>query len=115
MTCYLSGNRIVFVSVKNCLTKAFTNNLDESGIHGALAVESMFNVDYLYSSLKVPDEARYFNMKKILEDEIRLLKKTKTTRQDTASKPEPAFLRSFNSLSIMSFRVSYLLIFLKEM
>lgn len=57
--------------------QAFARNLTESGIHGALVQEPFFNVDFLYSALKVTDEPRYHNMKKILEDEIRLLKKSK--------------------------------------
>ena len=81
--------------------------MPESGIHGALVVDNSFNVDFLYNSLKVGDETRYFNMKKILEDEIKLLKKTKTSRQEM-TKTDSTFLRSLNSFrsdKIMSFRV----------
>lgn len=81
--------------------------MPESGIHGALVVDNIFNVDFLYNSLKVSEETRYFNMKKILEDEIKLLKKTKTPRQEM-TKNDSTFLRSLNSFrsdKIMSFRV----------
>ncbi len=90
--------------------QSFTQNLAESGIHGALVVDSLFNVDYLYNSLKVTDEPKYFNMKKILEDEIKLLKKTKLPRHEM-TKSDSTFLRSLNSFrsdKILSFRVSFL-------
>ena len=55
----------------------FSKNLPESGVHGALIQDNTFSVDFLYNALKVAEEPRYTNMKKILEDEIRLLKKPK--------------------------------------
>jgi hypothetical protein len=60
------------------LFKNYSANLSESGLHGALVADISFNVDFLYSCLGVnTDETRYHNMKKILEDEIKLLRKTK--------------------------------------
>ena len=56
--------------------QAFTKKLKESGLHGGLIFDSQFNADFLYDSLGVSEtETRYSNMKKILEDEIRLLRK----------------------------------------
>ena len=56
--------------------QSFTKKLNESGLHGAVVFDSQFSVDYLYDSLGVSEsETRYSNMKKILEDEIRLLRK----------------------------------------
>ena len=54
--------------------QAFTKNLPESGLHGSLIHDNIFTVDFLYTSLQVTDEPRYQNMKKILEDEIKLLR-----------------------------------------
>jgi hypothetical protein len=95
--------------------QSFTQNLCESGIHGALVVDNLFNVDFLYNSLKVTDEPKYLNMKKILEDEIKLLKKTKNIRQvimpnkQMQTNESSTFLRSLNSFKsdkILSFRGS---------
>lgn len=58
----------------------FLPNLAQSGLHGALIVSDhvSFATEFLYSALRVPDEPKYQNMKKILDDEIKLLKKSKT-------------------------------------
>ncbi len=45
-------------------------------MHGALVADSSFNIDSLYDALRV-DELKHQNIKKILEDEIKLLKKSK--------------------------------------
>lgn len=74
--------------------QAFAKNLPESGIHGALVHDSIFTVDFLYHSLKVTDEPRYFNMKKILEDEIKLLRKPRSDSKD----PNAVFSRSVSAL-----------------
>ena len=81
--------------------QSFVNKLDESGIHGALVADSLFNVEFLYACLSVPEEARYLNMKKIIEDEIKLLRKPK-------SKNETTFTRSFKNDKKFTFRVSVL-------
>lgn len=54
----------------------FLPNLSQSGLHGALINDNSFNVEFLYSCLNVTDEPRYVNIKKILDDEIKLLKKS---------------------------------------
>lgn len=51
--------------------------LPESGIHGALVADSSFNTECLFHCLQVQDENKYNNIRKILDDEIKLLKKTK--------------------------------------
>lgn len=53
------------------------SKLTESGLHGALVADSTFSIDHLYNCLGVEEESRHQNMKRILEDEIKLLKKTK--------------------------------------
>ena len=53
------------------------DKLPESGIHGALVADSSFNTECLFQCLQVQDESKYSNMRKILDDEIKLLKKTK--------------------------------------
>lgn len=52
------------------------DNLNESGIHGALVNDHAFNVDYLYEALRI-DEARHQSLKKILDEEVKHLKKSK--------------------------------------
>ncbi|CAF0806729.1 unnamed protein product [Brachionus calyciflorus] len=66
--------------------------LSESGLHGALVVENSFNTDSLFHCLGIEDEAKYHNIKKILDDEIKLLKKTKSNM-----KLESAFTRPLSS------------------
>ena len=82
--------------------------LNESGLHGALVADSCFNVDFLYNLLGVSEESsRYANMKKILEDEIKLLRKT---TKSGSSKNDSVFLRPLTSFKtdkrIFTFRVS---------
>ena len=56
--------------------QSFLKKLNESGLHGALLMDSQFDVDFLYESLGVSEiEPRYINMKKIIEDEIKLLRR----------------------------------------
>jgi hypothetical protein len=55
----------------------FLPNLSQSGLHGALVADSSFNTEFLFNALCVGDEQKYQNMRKILEDEIKLLRKTK--------------------------------------
>ena len=57
--------------------QTFLPNLPQSGLHGALISDNSFNVEFLYSALGVTDELKYQNMKKIIEDEIKLLKKSR--------------------------------------
>ena len=62
--------------LKTVNLQTFLKKLNESGLHGALVVDNQFDVDFLYDSLGVSEiEPRYINMKKIIEDEIRLLRK----------------------------------------
>ena len=57
--------------------QAFAGNLSQSGLHGPFVGHDAFNVDMLYACLSVPvDEAKYTNMKKIIDGEIRLLRRT---------------------------------------
>lgn len=58
--------------------QAFLPALGQSGLHGALIADNAFNTDFLYSCLGVTNEQKYQNMKKIIDDEIKLLKKSKT-------------------------------------
>ena len=59
--------------------QAFLPNLAQSGLHGGIVADNSFTADFLFLVLAVPvDEAKYQNMRKILDDEIKLLKKSKT-------------------------------------
>lgn len=53
------------------------DKLPESGIHGALVADNSFNTECLFQCLDIHDESKYSHMRKILDDEIKLLKKTK--------------------------------------
>jgi hypothetical protein len=94
---------------KNLYFKSYADNLKESGLHGALVADSSFNIDSLYDALRV-DELKHQNIKKILEDEIKLLKKSKLCVLTinhflffkllffySSLKPNSAFIRSIPS------------------
>jgi hypothetical protein len=51
-------------------------NLSQSGLHGALLVDNVFNLDFMLNILEVKTDDVHEN-KKILDDEIKLLKKFK--------------------------------------
>ena len=56
--------------------ESFLKKLSESGLHGALLIDNQFDVDFIYDCLGVSEiEPRYINMKKIIEDEIKLLRR----------------------------------------
>ncbi|RNA03807.1 kazrin-like isoform X4 [Brachionus plicatilis] len=69
------------------------DKLPESGMHGALVADSSFNTECLFHCLQVQDESKYANIRKILDDEIKLLKKTKNNmKMDSAfSRPLSSF------------------------
>lgn len=90
LSLWINENFIEWLKLVNL--QNFSANLSESGIHGALVIDSAFNVDILYMCLGVnSEETRYHNMKKILEDEIKLLKKTNGITK-------PAFSRTLTSI-----------------
>jgi hypothetical protein len=74
----------------SCSFKPFLKHLNESGLHGAFVMDNAFTVDTLYQCLKVPDDARFTQAKKIVDDELRLLKKGKSLGQ----KSDSQFMRS---------------------
>jgi len=85
--------------------QAFLPALGQSGLHGALVADNAFNTDFLYSSLGVTNEQKYQNMKKIIDDEIKLLKKSKTFTKNDSVLQRP--LASFkNDKRIFTFRGS---------
>ena len=53
-------------------------------------MDNSFTVDTLYQCLKVPDDARFTQAKKIVDDELKLLKKGKSLGQ----KSDSQFMRS---------------------
>lgn len=59
--------------------KRYSSLLPQSGLHGGLVVDSSFNVELLLSLLDIKSDqfSNEFNHKKILEDEIKILKKFK--------------------------------------
>lgn len=70
--------------------KPFLKHLNESGLHGAFVMDNSFTVDTLYQCLKVSDDVRFTQAKKIVDDELRLLKKGKSLGQ----KSDSQFMRS---------------------
>lgn len=64
--------------LKTVNLQLFIKKLSESGLHGGLCLleaTTHFNVDFLYESLGVSEiEPKYLNMKKIIDDEIQLLR-----------------------------------------
>ncbi len=73
-----------------CFFKPFLKHLNESGLHGAFVMDSSFTVDTLYQCLKVPDDAHFIQLKKIVDDELKMLKKGKSLGQKSGSQ----FMRS---------------------
>ena len=68
--------------------------LSQSGLHGALVMDSAFNVDFLFHCLDIKNDEfiQENNMRKILDEEIKILKKTKTGRPESS-----VFLRHIGS------------------
>ena len=73
--------------------------MTKSGIHGALVVHSIFNADFLLNSLDVSphdlsiqQQQFNYNIKKILDEEIKILKKIKSD-----FKTDSVFLRPLAS------------------
>ena len=71
-------------------------NLSQSGLHGALVVDNGFNVEFLFNILDIKTDLDVYShensIRKILEDEIKLLKKVKSN-----VKSETVFLRPLSS------------------
>jgi hypothetical protein len=98
--------------------KQYGDALCESGIHGALLSQSdTFTVDMLYQCLGANgDEQRLQMMKKILEDELKLLRKIKNVncaytvavKHFQSSKNNSSFVRATtkDGKRIFTFRVS---------
>lgn len=75
ITCFNKNKFRVKINLVSVL-KSYADNLSESGLHGAFVADSSFNIDALYEALRV-DEIKHHHIRKIIEDEIKLLKKSK--------------------------------------